>query len=145
LLDVQESPYADLAIIQLVVAVLRELVTEAQASYAEQKKWSETALAGILQTVLQEGRHAQLTNRRYLNLFGVAAESMVVGELWQHLAHRLVPAAHPFWPALRVILEEGPLARRISTALAQDSGRDRLAAVYRQLCQCLQEGQLFHA
>ncbi|MEJ2491706.1 MAG: glutamate-cysteine ligase family protein, partial [Desulfuromonadales bacterium] len=39
LLDVQESPYADLAIIQLVVAVLRELVTEAQASYAEQKKW----------------------------------------------------------------------------------------------------------
>jgi len=44
-----------------------------------------------------------------------------------------------------VILDEGPLARRIIQALGPEPGRDRLTAVYRELCDCLREGRMYHA
>jgi gamma-glutamyl:cysteine ligase YbdK (ATP-grasp superfamily) len=145
LLDVQESPLADLAIISLLVAVLRELVAEVHASRGEQQPWSEVALADIFLRVLQEGRGAVIRDRRYLQLFGLDAECLSVGELWRALADRHIVQAAEVWSPLQVILDEGPLARRILHALGEDPDRDRLAAIYRELCDCLQEGRLFHA
>jgi len=49
------------------------------------------------------------------------------------------------WAPLQVILDEGPLARRIIQALGPEPGRDRLTAVYRELCDCLREGRMYHA
>lgn len=145
LLDVQETPYADLAIIALVVAVLRELVAEKNAPRVEQQLWSETALAELFQAVLHEGRGARITDRRYLSMFGLSDQSLSVGELWRALAERLISAEDDVCGALQVILDEGPLARRLLKALGQEPDRDRLAAVYRELRDCLQEGRLFHA
>jgi len=145
LLDVQETPYADLAIIALVVAVLRELVAEKNAPRVEQQLWSETALAELFQAVLHEGRGARITDPRYLSMFGLSDQSLSVGELWRALAERLISAEDGVCGALQVILDEGPLARRLLKALGQEPDRDRLAAVYRELCDCLQEGRLFHA
>jgi hypothetical protein len=44
---------------------------------------------------------------------------------------------------LQTILEQGPLARRILRAVDGDYSSRRLTAVYRQLCDCLQEGRMF--
>jgi len=145
LLDVQETPFADLAIISLLVEVLRELVAETHAAWPEQQLWSESALAEIFLSVLHEGRGATIVDARYLSIFGLPARSLPVGELWRCLADRLITRSHNAWAPLQVILDEGPLARRLITALGPEPGRDRLAAVYRELCDCLQEGQLFHA
>ncbi len=145
LLDVQECPAADLAIQQLVVAVIRELVSETRATREAQQAWHESQLAGIFTTVLREGRGCLIEDARYLALFGVDAASMTVGELWQTLAERLIPHQNEAWSALQVIFDEGPLARRLLAALGDDPDRDRLAAVYRELCDCLQEGVLFRA
>jgi hypothetical protein len=78
-------------------------------------------------------------------MFGVSAPSMTVGDLWRTLAERLIPGQNEAWSALQVIFDEGPLARRLLAALGDDPDRDRLAAVYRELCDCLQEGVLFRA
>ena len=145
LLDVQECPAADLAIQQLVVAVIRELVTETRATREAQQAWHESQLAGIFTTVLREGRGCLIDDARYLAMFGVDAASMTVGELWRTLAERLIPGQNEAWSALQVIFDEGPLARRLLAALGDDPDRDRLAAVYRELCDCLQEGTLFRA
>jgi carboxylate-amine ligase len=145
LLDVQECPAADLAILQLVVAVIRELVAETRAPRQAQQAWHEAQLAGIFTTVLREGRACLIDDPRYLAMFGVDVASMTVGDLWRTLAERLVPRQHEAWPALQVIFDEGPLARRLLAALGDAPDRDRLAAVYRELCDCLQEGLLFHA
>ncbi len=145
LLDVQETPLADLAIIKLLAVALQELVAECHVSWAEQQLWSEICLAEIFQAVLREGRGAQIDDPRYLSMFGVRADRMTVGDLWRLLADRLVPAADEIWGPLRTLFDEGPLARRIVNVLGQEPGRDQLAAVYRELCDCLQEGRLFHA
>jgi glutamate---cysteine ligase / carboxylate-amine ligase len=145
LLDVQESPFADLAILQLVVAVLRELVSETRSSWEEQQSWTETFLAELFQFVLREGRGTVITDPRYLALFGVELDNMTVGELWRCLAERLIPGDDPAWKALEVIFEEGPLARRLLGALGTDPDRKLLTAVYRELCHCLQEGRMYHA
>lgn len=145
LLDVQESPFADLAILQLVVALLRELVAETLSSWNDQQAWSDTVLAEWFHAVLREGSGAVIHEPRYLALFGMEENFMTVGKLWQRLAERLIPANDPAWKALKIIFEEGPLARRILTVLGTDPDRRRLTAVYRELCDCLQEGRLYHA
>jgi len=145
LLDVQESPLADLAIITLLVEVLRELVAETCAPWPEQQLWSENALAEIFLAVLQEGRGALIKDPRYLAMFGIRADVLSVGELWRVLTERFVPSTDQAWAPLQVILDEGPLARRILHALGSEPDRDRLAAVYRELCDCLQEGRMYHA
>ncbi len=145
LLDVQECPAADLAIQQLVVAVIGELVAETRASREAQQAWHESQLAGVFTTVLREGRGCVIDDARYLAMFGVSDPSMTVGDLWRTLAERLIPRENEAWSALQVIFDEGPLARRLLAALGDDPDRDRLAAVYRELCDCLQEGVLFRA
>jgi len=42
-----------------------------------------------------------------------------------------------------VMLEQGPLARRILRALGPDCSKDRLHAVYLELCDCLETGKMF--
>jgi len=145
LLDVQECPQADLAIITLLVEALRELVAEACAPWTEQQLWSENALAEIFLAVLREGRAALVKDPRYLAMFGIQADCLPVGELWRVLAERLLTRNDEAWAPLQVILDQGPLARRILHALGPEPDRDRLAAVYRELCDCLQEGRMYHA
>ena len=145
LLDVQETPLADLAIITLLVEVLRELVAETCVPWPEQQLWSENALAEIFLAVLQEGRGALIKDPRYLAMFGIRANALAVGELWRVLAERLLTRRDEAWAPLQVILDEGPLARRIIHALGPEPERGRLAAVYRELCDCLQEGSMYHA
>jgi hypothetical protein len=41
------------------------------------------------------------------------------------------------------MLEHGPLARRILRAVGPDCSKTSLQAVYRELCDCLEEGRMF--
>lgn len=145
LLDVQECAAADIAIQMLLVTVLKALVAETWTGYAEQQLWGEGVLADLFLEVLRNGRLAELTDRRYLAMFGVAAERATVGDLWQDLAGRLLATEDASRDALQVIFDEGPLARRLLAAFGENPDRDCLAAVYRELCDCLEEGRMFRA
>lgn len=144
LLDVQECPAADLAIHQLIVAVVRELVNQSQVSWQQQSRWHENELAGVFLNVLNEGPDALIKDSTYLQMFGVDSAGLRVGELWSVLAQRLIPAASSLWPVLETILTQGPLARRLLGALGAQPNPDRLAAVYCDLCDCLHSGEMFH-
>jgi carboxylate-amine ligase len=80
----------------------------------------------------------------YLRLFGYPGDSCTVGELWQHLfaaLPELTAESSPWRELLTTIVDEGPLARRILDALADND----LETVYEELCRCLEEGEMFHA
>jgi len=68
-------------------------------------------------------------------------------ELWRHLIASMKlyrPEPQEAWQeALHIILEHGTLAHRILRAVGDDYSRDRLQAIYRELCDCLEEDRMF--
>jgi carboxylate-amine ligase len=143
LLDVQECPAADLAIAALIVAVLKALTAERWGSLAEQQGWEVAPLEAILLAAIRDGDEARIDHRRYLAAFGFAGERASAGELWGSLAQRLLPPAEEFRGPLAVILEQGPLARRLLRALGEAPSPGRIRDVYGELCACLEQGRLF--
>jgi gamma-glutamyl:cysteine ligase YbdK (ATP-grasp superfamily) len=147
LLDVQECPRADLAIAALVSAVTRALVAEAWAPRAAQEGWSAESLAAILADTIRDADGAVLRDAAYLRALGFPGPGPCsAGELWSDLCARTLarePGYGEWDPALRAILGEGCLARRILAALRGGFRRERLAEVYRELCRCLAEDRMF--
>lgn len=144
LLDIQEHPGADLAVVQLVVEAVRELVSEIWCSYEGQKKWHQNDLRPIFLDCIAQGDEALIRNVDYLRLF--AADDLVERpaiQVWQRIAERVgLPLAES---PLGVILSEGNLSTRIVHATGDEPTQATIEAVYRKLAQCLVEGRSFRA
>lgn len=167
LLDIQECPRADLAISAAVVSVLRALVDERMSALADQLTPATELLRLVLDRTTMSGDQAILGQNpdeaRYLALLGLSEPGPITAaELWSALIERTLakePDSERWLPALGTITRQGCLARRILAGLSSGSGsgrslgpgkpergpiaRERLAAVYRQLCQCLAEGRMY--
>ncbi len=147
MLDVQECPQADIAIISAVVETLKGLVRGRFTPVEELMKWEIGPLEEIFLAVLRDGESAVIRHGRYLSVFGLSRESMTAGELWAHLAEMVMPGAteddRASLLALNVILARGTLARRILRRLGKSPSRERIRSVYRELCDCLSEGRMF--
>jgi carboxylate-amine ligase len=140
-IDTQECCGADLAVAGIVCAAVRMLYDAGADDLGRQQEISTVALAAILQDCIRDAECAQIANPGYLGLLGYPQQRCSAHELWRHLVER---ADARQWAApLQTILEHGPLARRILRALERDFSAQRLHTVYRQLCDCLQEGTMF--
>jgi hypothetical protein len=149
LLDIQEHPLADLAVAAAVVAVVRALVDERLSSYEEQRSWHEKDLAAVLSAAIVDADEAFVEDERLIRAFGHPGPAPLrLRDLWQHLIDELVepdPAAAEWLPALRLILSEGCLARRIVKATGEQPSAGRLLDVYERLAECLAKGMSFRA
>ncbi|HEX9758297.1 MAG TPA: glutamate-cysteine ligase family protein [Nitrospiria bacterium] len=149
LIDVQECPQADIAVAAAAIEIIRALVEERWCGLETQKGWDEHELAGLLLDGIRYADDAVIDNRRYLEALGFKGGKKVKArELWEHLLEKLVFPISQFdeWkPILRVILQEGCLARRITKALDPQPSHDHLQQVYRRLGNCLAQGKLFRA
>jgi len=147
-LDIQECAQADLATSALIIAAVRALVEERWASFEEQSGWAVEPLAAILRQVIAHGEEVSIDNPAFLALFGLKATGPVrIAELWQHLRSALMPESdansREWQPALDIILDHGPLSRRLMQALGKRPDRTRILDVYGSLCDCLERGELF--
>jgi gamma-glutamyl:cysteine ligase YbdK (ATP-grasp superfamily) len=144
-LDTQECPRADLAIAAATAGVLRALVEERASPLAAQQQPATERLAALLLEVIRDGGATRITDREYLAALGIGARGACrVAELWALLLERAPAAVAPSFAAvLEVILEQGCLAERIVRAAGREASRERLAAVYRELCACLDGDRLF--
>ena len=149
-LDIQECPHADLAVAATIVRVLQALVEERWSAQPVQQALPLADLAELLVQVSRHGGEAVVRDRRYLEALGAPMEaSLSAADLWRHVLESTPPwkgaDAAAWHDALRVIVDEGCLARRIVRAVGADPGRDRLRSVYRELCDCLLAGCQFRA
>jgi gamma-glutamyl:cysteine ligase YbdK (ATP-grasp superfamily) len=149
LIDTQECPAADLGLVGIVVAGLQALVGGRWSDFEAQAGADTEALAATLALCVARGDDAVISHRPYLELLGINEASVPAGEIWRHLAEA---GASEGWAvgeasaaAGRVLLEEGPLARRLLRSLGRAPSRRRLREVYRDLCDCLAEGRVFRA
>jgi carboxylate-amine ligase len=149
-LDVQETPHADLAIMMAAVAVLEALVGERWVGVREQQALAIDPLEAVFLDSLRRGVDARVETSEYLRCFGIrAAAGCTVGDLWRHLLSETAgerPARDAGCrAALDVMLREGSLSRRILAALGGTFEREKLRAVYGGLCACLAASVSFHA
>ena len=143
-IDVQECPQADLAIAAVATAVIRALYDGKWSPLATQQALGTDALANILQACIRDAEAATIDDAGYLRQLGFPGGSCQAGALWRHLVETAAPDHDGPWHApLRVILEQGPLARRILRAIGTDASKAHLQTIYRALCDCLEAGRMF--
>jgi carboxylate-amine ligase len=147
IIDIQECPQADIAVLSAVVETLKNLVAESWASLEEQQKWHEDELAEIFWNVVKNGQQTEISNAAYLKLLGYdKAEKCTAKELWQHLADTIIMKAIPeekTKEALTFILENDTLSARIVKALDGDASPGNIKKVYEKLADCLKTGKQF--
>lgn len=143
LLDIQESPRADMAIVALVVAVVQALAEGEWASFDAQAKWHEQDLLDLLLKTIREGEEARLSDAAFLRLWHYPGKRATAGELWQHLLERVADRLSAEQvTTLRYQLYHGTLSQRILSQLKGDFRRPALHEVYRRLGDCLQSNTL---
>lgn len=143
-LDMQETPLADVAVCGAVSAVVKALVEERWTDYPHQREWEVEPLAGVFLATMRDAEETVIANRDYLRVFGFPDKKATARELWLYLIETLSGAGDGFEsPHLRVILDHGPLARRILRVLGRHPRREDLVAVYRGLCRSLRSGESF--
>ncbi len=143
-LDTQEHPGADLAIAHVVTRVLRALVEERWSDTDAQRALDTGALAETLSAVIRDADHAGIDATDHLAVLGLPPRPTTAGAVWASLAERVF-GADALPPALRTILDHGPLARRILAATGDTPDRATLRRVYGSLADCLARGESFDA
>ncbi|QQR86391.1 MAG: hypothetical protein IPJ76_17670 [Flavobacteriales bacterium] len=145
-LDGQESIGANMALAELVVAVLRKLCNGRWISTYVQRAWDAADLTEILQNVLRKGAQGVIDNQQYLRTFGCDAASMSAGQLWKHIIAQVgkqLPTGsrdHAMF-----VLREGCLAQRILGATGSGPDERKLVSVYERLRTSLISDEAFRA
>lgn len=149
-IDLQENPAADLAVATAVTAVVKALCDDVLSDFEAQEAWSADGLAAIHNRVVRDADQARIDNVRYLLDLGYPNPSneTTAADVWRYLIERCLP--HETTPvktraALDVILEQGPLARRLSRAVGTRVTPTQLRNVYAKLADCLATGKPFQA
>lgn len=143
IIDIQECPAADVAILASVVAVLKKLVNESWTSIDEQTKWHEDTLAAIFLDVIHHGENALITDTAYLQMFGMEPEAMSAGELWAFLLPEIrEQLSLSQYEIISKIIGLGTLSNRIKRKLGNNPEQDKIKEVYRMLATCLQNNRL---
>ncbi len=149
IMDVQECPSADLAIITLVNETLKALVKEQFIRHKAQLRWETKPLVELLDKTILTGARANFENSDYLKIFGIKKESASAKEIWQTIIkHHLKSNSETlkrFMPELNIILDEGTLSDRILKSLDGNFSTENLQKVYKRLAFCLAENKMFHS
>ncbi|HET9948881.1 MAG TPA: glutamate-cysteine ligase family protein [Longimicrobiales bacterium] len=146
-IDAQECPTADLAVVAAVAGVVRSLAIGRLSGRRVERDPATEALAHLLEAAAREGDLAVVDDRAFLLALGAPDRPTTLRDLWA----RLLDAEPPDDPerewtrALQIILDEGPLARRMLRCAGAEPGRRELERVARALCDCLATNQPLRA
>ena len=144
-IDAQECPSADLAVVAAVAEVVRALALGVLSERDPERDPSTEALAAVLERTTTDADQAVIGDGALLRVLGLSADTMRAGDIWRSLLDRHPPhdPNREWTPALETILTSGPLARRVLEATGGAPDRARLRAVYGALCGCLERNDPF--
>lgn len=147
IMDIQESPAADMAILTLVIETIRALVNERFIDYESQMHCKTDLLATLLDKTTAQAQQAVIGDAEYLALFGYPGKECTAADLWRHIDDRFVrsgnAAVRGVRNELQVLLKSGTLSQRILRALGTDTSPEKIKSVYRTLCDCLAQNKMF--
>ncbi len=144
ILDSQECVNADIAIAHAIHAILKRWHDTSQI-YLDQPIDTKR-LKLIYDSTLQYGFEALIDDSDILNQWQLPKRRMTAGESWTLLIEQVGSELNKSsQQALEHILRQGNLSSRILRACQNDTSRETLTRVYRQLGDCLITNQSFSA
>ena len=144
--DIQECPKADLALVGLFSLLLKELIEEKNISNEEQKEFDENQLAKIFLKTIKDAEFTIIDDIEYLKAFGIN-NKISAEDLWKHIYNNICldPAiiGSDEISTIETILNKGTLASRIKNAIGNDLSRANLIKVYSRLADSLIRNEMF--
>ncbi len=143
--DIQECPKADLAIVETEVAVLRALVHGNWGDPMLQRGFSTDRLAQLFLQCVRSAENTVIDWTDYLRLFGYTGSSCTAGELWHHIATQIGNTLSDEGRiTLQALLKRGTLATALLRSLGPEPARESFVKVYHRLARCLARNELYH-
>ena len=145
LLDIQECPAADIAVVRLVSELVGAHVEERWIGYEQQKAISVDPLHDVLIDCIRTAEHTRIRDRALLGAYGIGSGIVTAADLWKQIAEQVMPAGHDDTATMQRLLRAGSLSSRITKSIRRHPTRDQLREIYRELADCLANGTLFRA
>jgi len=144
-IDAQECPSADVAVVAAVSSAVRALATGPLAERDVRADPDTESLATLLEATTEHADRAEVAHPGLLAALGMPGEPRPAGAVWRGLLDRFPPEdPEGEWTgALETILRRGPLGRRLVAAAGASPGPALLHEVWGHLCACLAEDRPF--
>jgi len=142
-IDIQETPSADIAIAAFIVETLKLLVSEELISLEDQKQWHEDDLFTILDAVIKDAENTLIVDRKYLAIFDIQKESDVKF-IWKSI-YKMVGKnlSENHQKHIEFLLQNGSLSSRILKSLRGDFTEANIKRTYTKLADSLQNDRMF--
>lgn len=142
IIDAQESPSADLAIVALIVGAVRALAEERWTASKDLDRIETTSLVALFRDTIRDGGDATVIDRALLGALGSRGGETTAARLWQELADRVAPDLVPaeYGATLEAILSSGTLASRMVAAHGDGASLRDIAS---SLEGCLRDDTIF--
>jgi hypothetical protein len=144
-IDAQECPAGDLAVVAAVTEVVRALAEGPLSGRDPSRDPPTEELAALLEATTATADEATVAIPGLLRVLGLGSEARSAGDVWRDLLDRHPPddPRREWTGALWSILRDGPLSRRLVASLGARPDRARLHDVYGRLCECLDRNEPF--
>jgi gamma-glutamyl:cysteine ligase YbdK (ATP-grasp superfamily) len=146
LIDIQECPAADIAIVSFVTELVKSIVSGYFIEFDSQIKVKTEMLAQVLDKTIENAQEAVI-DPQYSSLFGLQEENDA-RKLCRYIFEKLAVNGNKlehYRKEIDIILTEGTLSKRILTALNGDPSKENIMRVYKQLSGCLAQNKMFIA
>jgi gamma-glutamyl:cysteine ligase YbdK (ATP-grasp superfamily) len=146
LIDTQECPIADFAILQIISHLAKWLIEEKKDVFNVYHGFNQKSLVSIFHECVQHGDQTIIENSDYLKILNI--DSPAKGkEIWGRLFDVLFSAQekNDHESFIREYNSNGTLSSRILKAAGENPDAKSITKVYHELSRCLAENKVFTA
>ena len=141
LLDIQESPRADIAAVNLIVGVIKDLVSRLNDVHFN---FGESQLKKILLQTIETGELTEVRDKKYLMALGFPAFSRSVEDIWFGLYDRIKGNYSPAQRQdMELLLSVGTLAGRMIKGFNADQSPNKSLNLMKKLNQALLANEFY--
>ncbi len=137
LVDIQECPNADIAIVELEIAMLKAIAGKNLRDFDTER------LSALLTATSRDAEDTVIDWPEYLSVFGMSGKC-TAGELWKHIfamvKNELTEVSAS---TMKKMLDRGTLSSALYRALGDAPSREAFVSEYKKLADCLAHNRLY--
>lgn len=139
-IDVQETPYVDCAIAEIVIQVLKNLVNGQWSSYEYQKSIPGDILVTSFLESIRYGQDACINDNQYLQVFNLGSKPCTMRDLWKLLLAKMNIQNR----YIDTIKNYGTLSSRMIQLVGPYFQQNNLLTLCKNMCHCIDFGEQLH-